>query len=160
MHPHNNDAGQLLQKIESKAAQSSGSNHVFLEGDCSLETARRCRTAAFQAHNMPLDVCIAAADCGSRILTYPAFARVELTHFAELVAKLCTKHCSSMACMNRHTSTCTQPAADGFCVVVTVSEGDASIAVTDWPATSDACGHEPAACLDTNQHTMMQDHHQ
>ena len=75
--PHNSDAGQLLQKIESKAAQSSGSNHVFLEGDCSLETARRCRTAAFQAHNMPLDVCIAAEDCRSRILTYPAFARVE-----------------------------------------------------------------------------------
>ena len=75
--PQNSDAGQLLQKIESKAAQSSGSNHAFLEGDCSLETARRCRTAAFQAHNMPLDVCIAAADCRSRILTYPAFARVE-----------------------------------------------------------------------------------
>ena len=64
-----------------------------------------------------------------------------------------------MACMHRHTSTCIQPAADGFCPVVTVSEGDASIAVTDWPATSGACGHEPAACLESNQHTMITTSH-
>ena len=41
------------------------------------EVSRQCRTATFQAHNMLLDVCIAAEDCRSRILTYPAFARVE-----------------------------------------------------------------------------------